>query len=202
MNTTNNRRHDAVVIGLSLGGLKALEMILSQLEADFALPVMVVQHRAPDSDDFLSQHIDEVCALHVTDAADKMPIEAGYVYFAPPGYHLQVEPDRTQSLSVDPPIQWSRPSIDVLFETAAEVYRERLVGIVMTGTNTDGSSGLIRIKQLGGCTVVQDPHTAQAPEMPTAAIAAAQPDHILPLESIGGFLASLNSPEPERPLTQ
>ncbi len=186
-----NKSYEAVVIGVSAGGLHALETILPLLPQDYGLPVMIVQHRSRTNDDFLHQFFDKLCLLHVIEAEEKMVAQAGHIYIAPPDYHLQVEMDRSLSLSVDPPVNWSRPSVDVLFETAAEAYRDKLVGVVMTGANNDGSKGLVRIKQLGGLTVIQDPKTAEVSQMPQGAIDAVGGDHVLSLVKIGQFLATL-----------
>jgi len=187
-----DKGYNAVVIGVSTGGLHALETLLPLLPADYDLPVIVVQHRVKRNNNFLCRFLDELCPLSVVAAEEKMAIMAGQVYIAPPNYHLLIEADRSLSLSVDPLVNWSRPSIDVLFETAAEVYRGGLVGVVLTGANKDGSKGLARIKQLGGLAVIQDPQTAEALEMPQAAIDTVGGDHILPLAEIGQLLASLN----------
>ncbi len=190
---TTDKSYEAVVMGVSAGGLHALETVLPQLPADFSLPVMIVQHRTRTSDDFLLRFLDELCLLRIVEAEDKVGVQKGYIYLAPPGYHLQVEMDRSLSLSVDPPVNWSRPSVDVLFETAADVYRDKLVGVVLTGANRDGSAGLARIKQLGGLGVIQDPETAEAPQMPQGAIDVAGGDRILSLVRIGQFLATLKN---------
>lgn len=192
---TNTKQYETIVIGVSAGGFEALKIVLSQLPNGFVIPIIIVQHRARGTDDFLCKYLAGFCSLQVKEAEEKESVSAGYVYVAPPDYHLLVEMDRTLSLSVDPPVNYSRPSIDVLFETAAEVYKERLIGVVMTGANNDGSMGLEKIKRSGGLTVVQDPKTAAVSQMPLGAIAAASPDHVLPLAGIGRFLAGLMNPE-------
>ena len=183
--------YEAIVIGVSAGGMKALDTILPHLPADFALGIIVVQHLHPSAEDALVRRLDKSCELAVKQADEKESVAPGVIYIAPPDYHLMVEEDRTFSLSLDEPVKYARPSIDVLFETAADAYGSRLVGIVLTGANTDGSHGLKRIKESGGLTVVQDPSTAEIETMPRAAIAATKVDHILPLEEIGPFLVSL-----------
>jgi two-component system chemotaxis response regulator CheB len=183
--------YEAIVIGVSAGGMKALDTILPHLPADFALGIIVVQHLHPSAEDALVRRLDKSCELAVKQADEKESVAPGVIYIAPPDYHLMVEEDRTFSLSLDEPVKYARPSIDVLFETAADAYGSRLVGIVLTGANTDGSHGLKRIKESGGLTVVQDPSTAEIETMPRAAIAASKVDHILPLEEIGPFLVSL-----------
>ena len=178
----------AVVIGASAGGIHALNTVLSVLPADFRLPILIVQHLHPDSDSYLVQILAEHCALPVKQADEKELIQAGTVYIAPPNYHLLVEEDKTLSLSIDPRVNFSRPSVDVLFETAAQSYRGQLIGVVLTGANRDGCEGVAMIKQLGGCVLVQDPSTAEASAMPEAAIQAVTVDQVLPLEQLGAAL--------------
>ena len=180
---------EAVVIGASAGGLQALGMILSSLPADFAPSVIVVQHLHPETGGYLPELLSGKCRLPVKEAADKEPVRGASVYLAPADYHLLVERERFFSLSVDGRVNFSRPSIDVLFESAADVYRSKLVGIILTGANADGSRGLGMVKERGGLALVQDPRTAEAQMMPRAAMAAA--DHILALREIGPFLVKL-----------
>ncbi len=184
-------RYEAIVLGISAGGMEALTHIIPRLPADFALPVVIVQHMHSASDDFLAHYLDEKSFLKVKQADEKEEILPGVAYFAPPNYHLMVEDDRRFSLSIDAPVNYARPSIDVLFETAADVYGTKLVGVILTGANSDGSHGLSKIKESGGLTVVQDPETAEMDVMPKAAIAAADVDYILPLKEIGPFLKRL-----------
>ena len=171
---------EAVVVGVSAGGLHALSVILPPLPTDFPAPIMVVQHIRPDADDYHWQSLDEKCNLRVVQACDKVSPRPGTVYFAPPNYHLQVEPDRTLSLSVDARVHFARPSVDVLFQTAAEAYCPRLAGVILTGANGDGSDGMQRIKELGGIAIVQDPREAEATLMPEAAIGATHIDYVAP----------------------
>lgn len=185
--------YEAVAVGVSAGGLAALGCILSELERDLPFAILIVQHMRPDSDGFFYRHLDSLCRMRVKEAEDKETIEQATVYIAPPDYHLLVENDRTLTLSADERINYSRPSIDVLFETAAEAYQKKLVGLVLTGANADGSQGLARIKQLGGLAVVQSPASAECDIMPRAAITSVAVDHIVPLEKIGQFLNSLAS---------
>lgn len=192
-------KYEAIVMGVSAGGMEALSTILPDLSADFPLPVMVVQHQHPTSDDFLVRYLNERCNLMVKQADEKENILPGVIYFAPPGYHLMVEEDRTFSLSIDLPVHFARPSIDVLFETAAEVYGKKLVGVVLTGANADGSHGLKRIKESGGLAMVQDPETAEVDTMPRAAVRATEVDHVLSLEEIGPFLNKLTTVEAKGP---
>ena len=130
-------------------------------------------------------------AMPVIEAGDKMPIEAGTLYLATPGYHLSVELDRSLSLSLEERLHYSRPAIDYLFESAADAYGPGLMAILLTGANHDGARGLAEVKRLGGITVVQDPQEAQVATMPDAALALHRPDHILPLHGIGRLLAEL-----------
>lgn len=188
---STTKRYEAVVIGVSAGGLKALSTICSFLPADFPLSIIVVQHMHPNSDNFLAHHLNEICPVKVKQADEKERIESGVIYIAPPNYHLLIEEDKAFSLTVDAPVNFARPSIDVLFESAADVYGGYLIGIILTGANDDGSRGLKKIKESGGLTIVQDPKTAEAAAMPQAARAAAKPDHVLPLEEIGGYLKLL-----------
>ena len=180
-------RYDLIVIGCSLGGMRALEAILCALPPEFDTPVAIAQHRHKNSGDHLPDFFRRSCKLRVVDADDKQSIDRNTVYFAPADYHLLID-GAAFSLSVDEQVRHSRPSIDVLFESAADAYGSRLIGVVLTGANDDGAAGVKRIKQRGGVVVVQDPKTAEAPAMPQAAIAAAAVDRILPLEEIAPFL--------------
>ena len=172
--------YDLVVIGTSYGGLHALSVLLEGLPEGFRPAVAVVQHRSKDSDLTLVSLLSDRCSCEVREAEDKEPIEPGRVYVAPPDYHLLVE-DGVFGLSTEAPVTYSRPSIDVLFETAADAYRERLIGVVLTGANADGTAGLRRIKEHGGYTIVQDPATAAGRAMPAAAVAGVRADAVLPL---------------------
>lgn len=184
-------RYRAVVIGVSAGALEALRTILGQLPPDFDLPVLVAAHRHPDSDDYLERTLDTGCAIKVKQAIDKESIQSRAVYFAPPDYHLLVEDDQTLSLTMDEPVNFARPSIDVLFESAADVYGPALVGLILTGANADGSRGLEKIKHRGGQALVQSPETAAFREMPRAALERIKADAILPLAEIGLTLRAL-----------
>ena len=184
----------AVVIGVSSGGLEALKVLVPGLRPDFALPVLIVQHLAPHADSYLPVCLNALSPLAVKEAEDKESLRPGVVYVAPPDYHLLVEPDATLSLSVDPKVNFSRPSVDVLFETASDAFGPELVGIVLTGANHDGAAGLARIKRRGGLAIVQSPESAQAPAMPQAAIDATAADHVLSLHEIAPFLNHLIGP--------
>lgn len=175
---------EAVVIGVSAGGLKALSAILPTLPADYPLPVMIVIHLPPDRDSVVASLFDDKCALTVREAEDKEDILPGNIYFAPPDYHLLIEPDRRLSLSSEEPVLFSRPSVDVLFETAADVYGETLIGIILTGANPDGAAGLKVVASAGGRALVQRPDLAYASAMPEAALEMCPQAESLTLEQI------------------
>lgn len=191
MDRNSQHRFRAVVLGVSSGGVEALKLVIGSLPADFTLPVMVVAHISPEADNGLALLLDELCAIRVKEADELEKAAAGTVYLAPPNYHLQVEKDATLSLSVDPPVRFARPSVDVLFEAAADAFGPALIGVVMTGAGNDGSEGLRRIKDAGGVTVVQDPAGALVDSMPASAIEAVAPDYIVPLERIAPLLVRL-----------
>ena len=184
-------KYKAIVIGVSAGGLEALKKILPELPADFPVPVIVIQHRHPFSDESLEKAMDDQCRVKVEQINDKTSIKPGYVYFAPPNYHVMIEEDMTFSLTLDPAVNFSRPSIDVLFESAAETFGNKLIGIVLTGANKDGSEGLAQIKKKGGLAIVQDPDTAEVDVMPLSAIATTKVDYILKLELIAEMLVKI-----------
>lgn len=181
---------DLVVVGASWGGLQALKWLLGGLPDDFPTPIVVAQHRSTDSSDVMVRMLQCHSSLVISEASDKDAIEAGHVYIAPPDYHLLVEPG-SLALSTDEFVHHSRPSIDVAFESAADAYADRLVGVILTGANTDGSAGLRHIRDEGGVTVVQDPATAARPEMPSAAMAAVKGAKVLPLRKIAPFLVEI-----------
>lgn len=181
-------RYEAVVIGTSAGGLNALRQVLEQLTEKFPVPIIIVQHMSPNSPSILPEYLGKHCSIRVKEADEKEWLNASCAYIAPPNYHLLIEQDRSLSLTVAEKVCYSRPSIDVLFETAADVYREKLIGVILTGANRDGSLGLKKIKEYGGLTIVQDPLSAEVDTMPNAAIAATAVDYILSLDRIGIFL--------------
>jgi len=185
------RKFKAVVIGVSAGGSKALQLILPALPAGFPVPVIIVQHISPDSEGYFIRHLNSLCNVKVREAAEKRKAKAGRVYFAPPNYHLMIEEDGSFSLTVGERVNFARPSIDVLFESAACAYCPGLIGIILTGANNDGSAGLKKIKDMGGFTIVQDPSTAEIDSMPKAALARSRVDKILPLNKIAEFLISV-----------
>lgn len=183
--------YELIVVGASWGGLTAVSEILSALPEDLDAAIVVAQHRGPEMlDGGLAEILSLRTKLKVRDVDDKEPIEPGHVYLAPPDYHLLVD-DRHFALSTEAPVRLARPSIDVLFESAAEAYGDRAIGVILTGANDDGAAGLARIKERGGVAIVQDPAEAERHEMPRAAIAATVADAILPLEEIGPFLYGL-----------
>ncbi|OQW94108.1 MAG: chemotaxis protein CheB, partial [Beggiatoa sp. IS2] len=193
---TNCKKFEAIVIGSSAGGIKALNILLSALPKKFPLPIIIVQHLHPNSNSYLVNIFQSVCQLPVKQADEKEKIIQSTVYVAPPNYHLLIEEDCSFSLSLEERVNFSRPSIDVLFETAAYAYWNQLIGIVLTGANQDGSRGLKKIKQQGGYAIVQDPDTAEADTMPKAAIAMTPVDKILTIKAITPHLLQLlNLPE-------
>ncbi len=190
------KRYHAIVIGVSAGGLEALSTILPGLPRAFSLPEIVVQHRAEDTDGFVAESLNRLSPMRVKEAEDKEPLCAATVYLATASYHLLIEPDHTLALSVDPRVNFSRPSIDVLFESAADVYQDTLVGVILTGANRDGADGLARIKECGGLAVVQDPATAEAEVMPREALAAVpNVDHVVTLDDLAPLLEKLAASE-------
>lgn len=185
-------RYKAVVMGLSAGGMQALKAFIPALPSSFPLPVAITQHNSENSDGFLADYLNGLGALTVKEAEDKEPLCSGHAYLAPAGYHLLIEDDQTFSLSVDPRVNYCCPSIDVLFESAADAFGESLIGIVLTGANGDGSRGLRTIKARGGVTIVQDPETAESRYMPQAALEATVVDHVVTLEELAPLLVQLS----------
>jgi two-component system chemotaxis response regulator CheB len=180
-----------LALGASAGGRDALAAVLSGLPADFPAPVLVVQHRSPDSAGYLVRDLDQNAALRVKEADEKETARPGVVYVAPANYHLLAEADGSLSLSVEARVQFSRPSIDVLLETAAGAYGPALAAGILTGANRDGAQGLRRVTEKGGTVFVQDPEIAESPEMPRAALAANPEARVLALEQIAPFLVAL-----------
>jgi two-component system chemotaxis response regulator CheB len=179
-----------VVVGTSLGGLAALEVLLSGLPTAFGLPVAIVQHRTDDAGDLLRATLGQRSALPVREPVDKEEIRPGQVYLAPAGYHLMVD-RHCFSLSTEGPVAHARPSVDVLFETAADAYAEEAVGVVLTGSSHDGAYGAACIQGRGGLVVIQEPDSAASDIMPRAALAAATSGRVLQLGAIAPFLAQL-----------
>ncbi len=184
-------KYRAIVIGASTGGIEAIRAILMPLQEGFAVPIVIVQHLSPYSDNYMVTHLNGTCRINVKEADEKEKILPGSVYIAPPNYHVLLEKDESISLTVEPRENYSRPSVDILFESAADAYGNSLIGIVLTGANSDGSKGLKRIKELGGLAIVQDPKTAVASSMPKAAIEITAVDYILSLNEISKKLIEL-----------
>ncbi|WP_341918269.1 chemotaxis protein CheB [Polaromonas sp. YR568] len=183
---------EAVVIGASAGGVHALLALLSGLPQHFSLPIIAVLHLPKERDSRLADVFQQRLGMTVREAADKETIAPSTLYFAGSGYHLSIETDRTFSLSCEEPVHYSRPSIDVLMESAADAYGASLAGVLLTGANFDGAAGLARIKQRGGLTAVQDPAEAQVATMPQAAIRKLKPNLILTLDRIRQLLIQLD----------
>ena len=188
-------RYQAVVAGVSAGGVNALPLLLGMLEPGFALALVIVQHLHPFQDRFFIERLAGACRLPVKEAEEKERAQAGMIYLAPSNYHLLIEKDSTFSLCVAEKVNFSRPSIDVLFETAADAYGAALIGIILTGASRDGAAGLRCIKEKGGLTIVQDPRTAEYPVMPQAALEETAADHVGSIEQIGRLLSDLGRPD-------
>lgn len=184
--------YEAIVIGVSSGGLNALKIMFSLLPANFKTPVIIVLHRGPRADSQWIKILNDKSNLLVKEADEKEKIEKGKVYIAPANYHLLIEKDKTFSLTIDERVNFARPSIDVLFESAADAYKNKLIGLVLTGLSSDGSKGIKRIKESGGLAIVQDPETAESPYMPASAIAAIKPDYVLSLDDIIALLIKID----------
>ena len=184
-------QYELVVIGASAGGLTAIEQLLTPLPSKFKIPIVIVQHISPYSENYMVTLLNQKCNLKVKEADEKEDLASGMVYVAPPNFHVLIEEDKSISLSVDNKVNFSRPSIDVLFETAAEACKNRTIGIILTGGNQDGAMGLKAIKDKGGLTIVQSPKEAQVDIMPSIAIGATRPDHILTLDKISDLLIKI-----------
>ncbi|WP_312380724.1 chemotaxis protein CheB [Stutzerimonas balearica] len=182
---------EAVVIGTSAGGLAALSRLVSGLSSHFPLPILVVQHVPAGTPTQLAEIFQRKTGLRVKEADEKEALRPATLYFAPPGYHLLLESDRSLSLSQDDAVHFSRPSIDVLFESAADALGPALLGILLTGANEDGAAGLAAIHYAGGLTIVQDPAEAEVDTMPRAALQRLAPDYLLPLRDIHQLLREL-----------
>ncbi|MFK5856493.1 MAG: chemotaxis protein CheB [Bacteroidota bacterium] len=185
--------YKAIVIGASAGGFYALGNLLAKLPKEFSIPILIVQHISASSDNYMSVYLNRKSKLKVKEADEKETIKGGTVYIAPPNYHMLVENDYTISLSTDYKLNYSRPSIDILFESAAYVYGKALIGVVLTGANNDGAAGLLEIKNNGGYCIVQDPKEAEASAMPQAAFAKASPNKVLKLAKIADLLIKLDN---------
>lgn len=183
----------AIAIGASAGAVQALLKILPALPADYPAPVFIVVHVPPDRDNALIALFQSKCRIRVKEAEDKETAAPGTVYFAPSDYHLLAERDGSLSLSSDEPVNHSRPSVDVLLESAADAYGDGLIGVVLTGANEDGAAGLRAVVGAGGLAIVEDPAGAHAPTMPAAALNAAATAEIMSLDSITAYLARLGT---------
>lgn len=187
------RQIDAVVIGASAGGIDALMTLLMGLPAGWRLPIVTVLHLPEGRESRLAEVFAPRLTIPVREAEDKRPLAPGTLHFAPPGYHLSIERDRSFSLSCEPPVLFSRPSIDVLMSSAADAYASALAGLLLTGANEDGARGMANIHAQGGFTAVQDPAEAHVPTMPRAALASHTPDVVLPLTELRSLLLRLDS---------
>jgi two-component system, chemotaxis family, protein-glutamate methylesterase/glutaminase len=182
---------DAVVIGASAGGIEVLSALLSMIPAGCDVSFFIVMHIPRERPSLLPELFAARCALPVREAEDKEPVQPGTVYFAPPDYHMLIDRGPALALSGDEPVHFSRPSIDVLFDSAADIYAERLLGVILTGANQDGAEGLAAIGRAGGRTVVQDPASAAVALLPRAALAAAPAAAVLAVEQLQALFASL-----------
>jgi two-component system, chemotaxis family, protein-glutamate methylesterase/glutaminase len=188
---TPARKYGLIVIGTSAGGLASLMFLLEKLPKDYPVPIVIVQHRMKEHRELLEEVLQSKCTIQVKQADEKETIQRNRVYIAPPDYHLLVERDLTFSLNSDPLVRFSRPSIDVLFESAAVGLGAAVAGILLTGANSDGTAGLALIKERGGITIAQDPREAQFPFMPQSAIDAGVVQYVWPLPEIQHFLLQL-----------
>lgn len=183
--------YEAIVIGVSSGGMKALRFLFTTLPGDFCTPIIVVQHLSPRTDIQWIQILNDQSLLTIKEADEKEKIEEGNIYIAPPNYHLMIEKNKTFSLTIDTKVNFARPAIDVLFESAADAYKNKLIGVILTGSSSDGTLGIKKIKEYGGLTIAQDPKTAESSFMPASAIAAVQVDYVLSLEAIVELLIKI-----------
>ena len=183
--------YSVVAIGTSWGGLAALTKLLGDLPTDFGIPIVVVQHRSKDSEKLLVQLLQDATDMKVGEIEDKDPLTPGMVHVAPANYHVLIE-EGYASLTIEEPVRFSRPSIDVMFSSAADTYGAGAIGVVLTGANEDGARGLAHIVKRGGLALVQDPKTAEIPIMPQAAIRAVPSAEVLSLETLGPRLIALN----------
>ena len=187
------RAIELVTISASAGGVDALITLLSELPAGWRLPMVVVLHLPEDHESRLPAVFADRLHLPVQEAQDKAPVMPATLYFAAPGYHLSLERERCFSLSCEPPVLFSRPSIDVLMSSAADAYGPAAAGLLLTGANDDGAQGLAQIRRAGGITAVQDPQQAQSPTMPMAALRLHKPDLVAPLPGLRDFLVQMDA---------
>jgi two-component system chemotaxis response regulator CheB len=191
MRKNSFRQYKAVVMGVSTGGVMALKLVLGALPQYFPIPILVVTHIKPDSDDGLAVLLDSLCSIKVKEADEQETMVSGTAYLAPANYHLLVERNFSLALSIDPAVNFARPSVDVLFESAANAFGPALIGIIMTGAGFDGSKGLLKIKENGGLVIVQDPADAEMDSMPKSALQLLKADHIVKLNEIPELLMKL-----------
>lgn len=189
------RKCRLVVIGVSAGGVVALRQLLGALPADFPVPVLVVAHISPVADDGLATLLNSYCQIKVKEADDMETAIAGTVYLAPANYHLLVDSKSTLNLAIEPPVNFARPAIDLLFESAATAFGAEVIGIILTGAGKDGASGLATIKKCNGLTIIQNPLDAHTDSMPKAALQITEPDYLLKLAQIPQLLVRLTRRE-------
>ncbi len=185
-------KYEAIVIGTSSGGINAIKLITSALPEKFSIPLIIVLHIGKYSDSGWINLLNEKCKLTIKEADEKEEIKPGNIYIAAPNYHLLIEKDKTFSFTIDERVNFARPSIDVTFECAAEAYKDKLIGIILTGSNNDGTAGMKEIKKNGGLVIAQDPATAESSYMPAAVISGVETDHVLPLNDIVNLLIKLS----------
>lgn len=185
-------KYEIITIGVSLGGLDAVKTIIEKLPVNFPLPIVIVQHRKSTTDNTLQILLSYYGKMKVIEPEDKEEIKPGMIYLAPTDFHLLFE-EKHFSLSLDPPVNYARPSIDVLFESAADIYRSKVIGIILTGSSKDGAAGLAAIKLRGGYAIVQDPSTAESDILPKVAIALVPDAEILTLNEIASLLVKLKN---------
>lgn len=181
---------NAIVIGTSAGGLHAITFLVERIPSHWSIPILVVQHISSDSDNAWIQTLNNKSKIITKEGEDKEAIREGHIYIAPPDYHMLVNFDKTIALSKDEKVNFSRPSIDVLFESASDVYKENLAGILLTGSNSDGAKGLKVIKERQGVIIIQNPENAEYKEMPKAALKSISPDYISNLQEISDFMTN------------
>lgn len=181
-----------LLLGGSAGGFGVILNILKSIPKNFPIPILVIVHRNPKFESNFEKVFEKNFSIQIKTASDKEPIKEGHAYFAPPGYHLLIEPDFKLALDNSEPVQFSRPSIDVTFESVSEVYQENCIAILFSGANQDGAKGLLAIKNRGGQCIVQDPQSADVPTMPQAAIDIQAYHHIYTTEEIIKYIHQLN----------
>lgn len=190
---TDKKKYELIVIGGSAGSIDAVLKILKSLREDFSIPIIIVLHRKASHEEYFVSIFQKKTALKVKEAEGREKIEPGVIYVVPSDYHLLIEDDKTLTLDVSEKVNYSRPSIDITLECAADVFKDRLIGIILTGANADGAKGLAKIKSKKGFAIVQNPETAEVATMPKEAIKSTAVDHILDLEDIGQLLNTMDS---------